>query len=223
MYRVLLLIGLLLPINVYADTTVVGNGSADGVAITPTDVTASGTVTFSNLSGLTDTDYLTISGGGLVSASAPIGNGKLVQQVNVQDGAVATGSTVVPIDDSIPQNDEGDEYMTLAITPTDAGNKLKIDVVVILSSSAVGFLQAALFQDSTANALASAVMYQTTATGITILSFTHYMAAGTTSETTFKVRAGSNAVGTTTTNGNTGARNHGGVLSSSMTIAEVIP
>ena len=53
---------------------------------------------------------------------------RLVQVVNTQTGAVATGTTVMPIDDTIPQNTEGDQYMTLAITPTHASNKLLIEV-----------------------------------------------------------------------------------------------
>ena len=52
-----------------------------------------------------------------------------VQVVNTQTGAVDTGTTAMPCDDTIPQNTEGDEFMTLAITPTSATNKLKIDVV----------------------------------------------------------------------------------------------
>ncbi|BCU95174.1 MAG: hypothetical protein CM15mV8_0180 [Caudoviricetes sp.] len=42
--------------------------------------------------------------------------GKLLQQVHTQTGAVNTGTTIFPEDDSIPQNTEGDEYMTLSIT-----------------------------------------------------------------------------------------------------------
>ena len=38
-------------------------------------------------------------------------SGKLLQQVNFQSGAVATGTTIFPEDDTIPQNTEGDQYM----------------------------------------------------------------------------------------------------------------
>ena len=55
-------------------------------------------------------------------------NRYVVQVVNVQDGAVATTTGTVAYDDTIMQNDEGGEFMTLAITPTSATNKLKIDV-----------------------------------------------------------------------------------------------
>lgn len=144
-----------------------------------------------------------------------------VQVKNTQTGAVATGSTAIPNDDTIPQNNEGDEYMTLAITPKSATNKLKIDVVLqgeVAGGNAAGVC---LFQDSTADALAA--MYFDTTNGIAFnIMFTHYMTAGTTSATTFKVRAGAEGA-SFTFNGNSGARKYGGVIPSSITITEVKP
>lgn len=145
----------------------------------------------------------------------------VVQVVNTTDGAVATGTTTIPYDDTIPQNTEGDQYMTLAITPKATTNKLIIDVVVYVSNSSAGQYTAALFQDSTAGALAIGDTYQSNAQGLSVLVFRHYMTAGTTSATTFKVRAGCNVAGTTTFNGSGGARKFGGVFSSSITITEV--
>lgn len=152
------------------------------------------------------------------------GSGAIVQVKNFQTGAVATGTTLVPLDDTIPQNTEGDEYMTLAITPTSATNILKIDVVGFFSSSAGSIWHAtSLFQDSTANALATAVSFEATATAVVNTKFTHYMVAGTTSATTFKVRSGGHGAGTVTFNGAAGARRYGGMLASSITITEIVP
>ncbi|RLG44246.1 MAG: hypothetical protein DRN81_04955 [Thermoproteota archaeon] len=146
--------------------------------------------------------------------------GKIVQVVYEQDGAVATGSTVIPQDDTIPQNDEGNEYISKSITPTNSNNLLKIDVVIFgsCSSSGVGFA-AALFQDTTAGALAAGIVtaYSTKQKCVT---FTHNMTAGTTSATTFKVRAGGPS-GTFTFNGVGGSRMFGGVMASSITITEI--
>lgn len=148
--------------------------------------------------------------------------GDVVQVVNSQTGAVATGTTVLPYDDTIPQNTEGDQYMSLAITPTSATNKLRIDVTAVVSHSITNqFLAAALFQDSTANALACCPMFQPNAAGPVTIKFSHYMTAGTTSATTFKVRCGGQSAGTTTFNGASGSRIYGGVLASSITITEV--
>lgn len=160
-----------------------------------------------------------IADGGV--ANADVAAGFVVQVVNVQSGAVATGTTVIPNDDTIPQNTEGNEVMTLAITPKSATNKLKIDVVVNMGSGATGNLIAALFQDTTANALAAQAVYTGSTNASVMLSFTHYMTAGTASATTFKVRIGCNNAGTVTFNGYSAARYMGGVMASSITITEI--
>lgn len=146
-----------------------------------------------------------------------------VQVVNTQTGAVNTGTTIIPYDDTIPQITEGDEYMTLAITPTSANNKLKIEVVGHFAHSTIRPAFAiALFQDTTANALAAMCAGSNYSAGQDMpICFTHYMTAGTTSETTFRVRAGASAAGTTTFNGAGGARKLGGVMASSITITEI--
>jgi len=146
----------------------------------------------------------------------------LIQTVNTQTGAVATGTTTLPNDDTIPQKTEGDEYMTLAITPTSATNILEIVAVWNGSSTSTGgILTQALFQDATAGALAASWsgVYASGATTQTVLH--HRMVAGTTSATTFKIRAGAPAAGTTTFNGLAGVRVYGGVMSSSITIREI--
>jgi len=149
---------------------------------------------------------------------------KLVQVVNTQTGAVATGTTVLPLDDTIPQNTEGTEFMTLAVTPTSATNKLRVEVVVLASlTPAPDNLIVALFQDTTADALAAAFQFIGTSTAATIVVFSHYMTSGTTSSTTFKVRAGMNGAGTVTFNGQSGSRKLGGVIASSITISEIVP
>ncbi len=157
-------------------------------------------------------------------ATAASGSGVVVQVKNTQTGAVATGTTVIPVDDTIPQNTEGDEYMTLAITPTSATNTLKIEVRLFASSAnATNWMTGALFQDSTADAIAVGAAFNTTATSFNPVIITHYMVAGTTSATTFKVRAGANGAGTTTFNGQSTARRFGGRLASSITISEIVP
>lgn len=148
--------------------------------------------------------------------------GSVIQVVNTQTGAVATGTTVMPDDDiAPPQNTEGDEYMTLAITPNHASNKLKIQVTAVLAVSTTVHIIAGLFQDSTANALAAWHIGNGVANVAGVYTFTHYMAAGTTSATTFKFRAGPASAATITFNGESGGRLLGGVMASSITITEI--
>ena len=157
---------------------------------------------------------------GMTSASVP--SGSVVQVVNFQTGAVATGTTVIPHDDSIPQITEGTEFMTLAITPKNTSNLLKIDVVMHVTMNGANYMISALFQDTTASALAAInVSLAQGANWTNSLSYTHYMTAGTTNATTFKVRGGPNGSATFTFNGQSGGRIYGGVAASSITITEI--
>lgn len=143
------------------------------------------------------------------------------QVVTTSSGAVATGTTTIPFDDTIPQNTEGDEYLTRSITPKSATSKLVIEVELCASTSVISGVIVALFQDSTANALAARYSYLDTAFGRDTITLRHVMTSGTTSATTFKVRAGMDNAGTLTVNGSNAARIFGGVLASSITIYEI--
>jgi hypothetical protein len=147
--------------------------------------------------------------------------GTVLQVVNVQSGTVATGTGTIPFDNTIPQITEGTEYMTLAITPTSATSMLLISVVFYSSNTPQDEMSFALFQDSTANALAAVSNTPFTATARQVTCFTHKMTSGTTSATTFRVRAGMASAGTVTFNGQSGAQRFGGVAASSITIYEV--
>lgn len=153
-------------------------------------------------------------------------DGTVVQVKNYQFGSVLDlGNAQIPYDDTIPQNTEGGEVMTLAITPLSTTNKLKIDVLVNMSGSiSAEKIVVALFQDSTANALAISCEELYDSAYMLAVPLTYFMTAGTESSTTFKVRAGrtdsstSNAV---TINGHDGSRKFGGVSATSITITEI--
>ena len=157
-----------------------------------------------------------------VPASPGVGSGAVVQTVSYQTGAVATGTALIPFDDTIPQIGEGTEFMTCAITPRSATSKLIVDVVWYGSIAVAANIVVALFQDATANALAVTSMYQAANTAPVTISFRHVMTSGTTSATTFRVRAGPIVSNTLTINGTGGTRAFGGVAASSIVIQEVL-
>mgnify|MGYP003149633286 CR=1 FL=1 len=170
-----------------------------------------------------DGQVLTSSGANTQPAfeDAAGGGGIVVQQVSVTVTALVSGSTILPYDDTIPQKTEGNEMMTLAITPTNSSNKLKIDVVTYSAVNIIaGIHTCAIFQDTTAGALAAAVHGQSGDNHPANFKFTHHMIADTTSATTFKVRVGGNTSGSLQINGTSGARRMGGVMASSITITE---
>jgi hypothetical protein len=156
-------------------------------------------------------------GTGLTSTKA------VIQRVYTQTGAMATGTTTTPIDDTIPQNTEGTEFMTLAITPKSASNILEITVKANLTTNATVAVTAALHQDSTANALAATWVDAPASARVMQATLTHTMVAGTTSATTFKVRMGGASASTISFNGSAGARIYGGVFESSIIITEYAP
>lgn len=163
------------------------------------------------------------SGAKLASAVIPTSiTGKVVQVVHTVTSASTSGTTTMPADNTIPQNTEGVEFITRAITPTNASNKLLIQFnLYVTASSSTDNISYALFQDTTANALASGIEFSDSATAFAPLALTHYMTAGTTSATTFKVRAGTHSAGTTYLNRTSSGDMHGGVMSSSITIWEL--
>ncbi len=149
------------------------------------------------------------------------GTNAIQQVVETDYSAVATGTTITPADDTIPQITEGNEFMTQAITPKSATNRLIIEATIMLASSAATVnLIAALFQDSTANALAVASTYNETANGWVSIPLQYTMIAGTTSSTTFRIRGGASGAATVTLNGSGGNRYFGAIPKSSIKITE---
>ena len=175
-----------------------------------------GNLLFPDADGAAGTAVVT-NGSGTLSFAA---TGKVVQVVNTKTGAVASTTTTLPNDDTIIQNTEGGEFLTLAITPTSASNLLRIQGVFQTSPNGGQFITAALFQDSTASALAASMEYGGANTALEVV-LDYYMTAGTASATTFKVRLGMASAGTLTLNGISAGRKYGGVLISSLTITEI--
>ncbi len=151
-----------------------------------------------------------------VDAAAP--TGVVVQQVRVTSTSVATTTSTIPSDTSVPQNTEGSEYFTLAITPTSATNVLIIEVhLAYCGHNGGNEFVAALFQDATASALTADIIAMTNTYSRMPLDMKYIMVSGTTSETTFKVRYG-DAVGGTAY---VGDADFGGLAQSSIVITEI--
>ena len=149
----------------------------------------------------------------------------IVNEARTDDGEVATGTTVLPADDTIPQITEGDEFLTVSITPKNTANKLIIEWELHLAhtSGAGNRTVVALFQDATAGALTATTKTHGTTNQIMESLGSYEMLARTVSATTFKIRAGSAAAGTMTFNGISSSRLLGGVMNSYIKVTEVTP
>ena len=143
----------------------------------------------------------------------------VLQVKNFQTGALNSGTENIPWDNTIPQITEGKEYMTLSITPKSSLSKLLIEVIVNGARSTNGDSIVALFVGTTVDALAVSNLYAT-ANWRNQFALNYFMTAGTTSELTFRVRAGGHS-GTFTFNGHSGTGVMGGTLMSSITITEI--
>jgi len=143
--------------------------------------------------------------------------GDMIQHSQTYDGGVATGTTTIPSDNTIPQNTEGDQYMSLAFTPLLSSSRIVVKHRGHYASTAtVSGIGVAMFQDSTVNASTSTVAPRNASAGaiaVANLETAPFSASNTTSRT-YKIRAGADAAGTTTFNGKAGAGFYGGLYSS---------
>jgi hypothetical protein len=160
--------------------------------------------------------------GTTIKSKLGLTNAIIAQVVLFFSGAVATGTATIPLDDSVPLNTEGTELLSLSITPTNASSKLLITAKLDLANTAAVVMIAALFRDSTVNAIKTT--WKSIAAGnATSLMLYAEVDAGSTNTTTFKIRAGGHAAGTTTFNGSSSARFFGGTMDSFIKIEERLP
>lgn len=126
--------------------------------------------------------------------------GEVVQKVMTIDGATASTTTILPSDNTVPQNTEGAEFITRAIVPVNHSNLLFVEATILTCTSAGNFVSA-LFQDSTAAAFAASMGESDSSTRASNMNLNYVLAAGTVASTTFKVRAGPSQAGTLRFNG----------------------
>ena len=162
----------------------------------------------------------------LVGPSGPLPGARLQQRRNATGAVSASGTTVIPRDDTIPQNTEGNELLTQAITCRATMNLVRVSAILHLSLANGGaYVTAALFKDATASAVA-AIADNGAAAEPFIMTLNHVERAATVSAATFKVRAGKDAgaAGTTTLtlNGSGGTRRYGGVSNSYLEVEEIV-
>jgi hypothetical protein len=150
---------------------------------------------------------------------------QLAQIATFQTSDFLTGTNPIPLDNTIPQSGEGDQFLSVTLTPTDAGSLLEVDVLLSCGTNVSTTAAAALFRDAGANALTATISTMPYAGDAAMQMRLHFfVTAGSTASTTFKVRAGAGGGGTLCLNGvpNTGAK-FNGVESSRITVKEYLP
>lgn len=147
--------------------------------------------------------------------------GHVIQVANYTTGAVATGTALIPNDNTIPQITEGFQVMSLAFTAKKANSKLKITVVTNKNASTTNSSICALFKDSISNAIGATYQSDTNVTYPNTNTFIVFIDAIDTSLHKFTVRCGLVVAGTLTFNGQSSTAYLGGSLASSITIEEI--
>jgi hypothetical protein len=148
--------------------------------------------------------------------------------------AVATGTTVLPIDDTIPTSSEGVEFLTCGngfanLSPFSLScNLLSVRASLVLASSNTdNVIGAAMFFDTEVDAVAAGVASRPATAGAMCQVDVEYLgsninAAGTSEIGEVKIRAGTASAGTTTFNGTAGARRFGGRMGSQIVVQQIM-
>lgn len=151
-------------------------------------------------------------------------NGTVIGFAYTQSQTGADYTSTIPSDNTIPQNTEGTEVLSVSITPKSTTSLLKVEVQ--LSASEKGntqdFLTAALFLNSETDARAAVqvgAMYSTPMGNNGSMIYT--MVSGSTSAKTFKVRCGMNTNVAWCFNKNWYENTLGGTFISSITVTEI--
>lgn len=150
-----------------------------------------------------------------------------------RSSAVATGATVLPIDDTIPQNTEGVSFMSATdplaglATLSSPCNLLHVTVEAELASSNTDTaIAGAIFLNSDANAAAVALAARPATANVGCHLTLDYIGpnvdASVVQVSTVTFRAGTASAGTTTFNGSAGVRRFGGKMSSQMICQEIM-
>jgi hypothetical protein len=136
-----------------------------------------------------------------------------------------TASTDLPVDDSIPQITEGDQVLSVAVTPTNAASVLRITATLHVGASGAGLVGAGLFIDATAGALSADATRVEGSTDVQDLIIEHAVSASNTTLRSYKIRIGPDAGGPADShlNGSGGGRYFGGVLTSMIEVVEILP
>lgn len=149
--------------------------------------------------------------------------GDTVQIQSFELGTILSQTGVIPLDDSIPQINEGAEYLSVSIVPSAAANMIQVTARAAVASAASANMSGALFRDSGVNALAAVNNFTAAQNQMGTILIVKSVLANSTASTTFSLRLGPNGAGNTTMNGsNVGQQYYGGVSNSFMLAREIM-
>ena len=205
-------------------------------SIVDADVSASAAIALSKLATGALPAAITVASANLVdgtiatadianaAVTAPkLQNGVTLQTVYAQTTALTEISGIIPIDDTKPQNTEGDEVLTATITPSSATSKVLIQAAITGTlGNVAGTVILALFRGSETNALATTLTTGGASFSMSV-PFVYQDSPGTTSAVTYKIRIGypGSGAGLYVNRYTLGTAVFNGTMTSSMTLTEI--
>jgi hypothetical protein len=148
--------------------------------------------------------------------------GETVQSRVSVISALQSIATAMPLDDTIPQNTEGAEVTTIAITPKSATSMIVFSAGTFGAMSGGGTPAIAIFRDSIANAIAVQSGNTNPSAGVVVnASLMAKEQSPGTSQVTYKMRVGLNNTNTFYLNGLSAARLYGGAASTYFRVEEI--
>lgn len=182
------------------------------------DILYRGASTWARLPKGTDGQVLQLASG----IPAWAGGGKLVKIQTSIITSTSTITSVIPVDNSIPQSSEGDEVATITYTPLSASNNLDLEFEVMVSVSAVARVTAALFVNSDTNAVKAIGVVGAGGGFSNVVRLRYIVPAGSTTSRTYKIRMGPNSDSAYFNKGNS-IDTYGGTSSAILSVKEYTP
>ena len=162
----------------------------------------------------------------IIGPKTPI-TGDLIKETIDVDAALATGTAVIPMDDTIPDPNtaEGDQYLnTGAVNYTSASNVFEVEAQANFASSVAsdGFAGYLVWANAGATLAAQVVSGNVVAAGDQVMFNAKLVMQGNDQGVVNAVLyVGSGAAGTTTFNGRAGGRLYGGIMSGRLSLKEI--
>jgi len=158
---------------------------------------------------------------GVTQSIGALPNGSQQDSTYAEYTANADLTTQIPLDDTIPQNTEGTQILSAAITPKTATNKVRIRISGAGALSSNGSFIVALY-GSGANALGAWVINAPTTNVQVPYSFEFEHSPASLSPQTYTVRSGPTSALTLRMNGTSSARLLGGASRCTITLEEIV-
>lgn len=148
--------------------------------------------------------------------------GAVIDRAYAEYTTNANITALIPNDDTLPQNTEGTQILSVSLTPKSTTNRIRLRFQGMFSSNtAPGTVAAAVFSSASASALRSTLATSPQVDYPQQIVLEHEYVPGTTAALTFTVRVGPISGVTIRMNGTSSARLFGGSLGATLVVEEI--